>query len=105
ASWPRSSTTCGESIDPRSTCPITSTVTSNARRRAKKDRSTWLQEAAEDYLKRRTRDEEVEAWLSAEERVPLTEDERSFIEYGAHELGRRTDELDRKPRGKTDRTR
>ena len=28
-----------------------------ARRRAKKDRSTWIQEAAEDYLRKRTRDE------------------------------------------------
>ena len=71
----------------------------------KRQAGETLSKEDEDYLKRRTRDEEVEAWLSAEERVPLTEDERSFIEYGAHELGRRTDELDRKARGKTDRTR
>jgi predicted transcriptional regulator len=46
-----------------------------ARKRSKKDRSTWIQEAASDYLKRRTKEEEIEAWLSAEERVPRSADE------------------------------
>src|SRR6266545_1776393 len=46
-----------------------------ARKRSKKDRSTWIQEAASEYLKKRTKEEEIEAWLSAYERVPLTEDE------------------------------
>jgi len=42
-----------------------------ARKRTKKDRSTWLREAASEYLKRRSREEEIEAWLSAYERIPL----------------------------------
>jgi predicted transcriptional regulator len=46
-----------------------------ARRRSKKDRSTWIQEAASEYLKKRTKEEEIEAWLSADERFPPTEDE------------------------------
>ncbi len=49
-----------------------------ARRRAKKDRSTWIQEAAAEYLKRRTKEMEIEAWLSAYERVPLSEDEAAL---------------------------
>src|SRR5712691_8860903 len=49
-----------------------------ARKRSKKDRSTWIQEAASEYLKKRTKEEEVEAWLSAYERVPLSEDELAF---------------------------
>ena len=59
-----------------------------ARRRTNKDRSTWMQEAAAEYLKKRTLDREIEAWLSAEERVPLSEDERSFIGYGTRGLAR-----------------
>jgi len=59
-----------------------------ARRRSKKDRSTWIQEAASEYLKKRTKEEEEEAWLSADERIPMSEDERSFIEHGTKELGR-----------------
>ena len=49
-----------------------------ARRRSKKDRSTWIQEAASEYLKKRTKEEEIERWLSAYERVPLTEEELSL---------------------------
>lgn len=49
-----------------------------ARRRAGKDRSAWIQEAASEYLKKRTKEEEIEAWLSAEERFPPTADEKSF---------------------------
>ena len=49
-----------------------------ARARARKDRSTWIQEAASEYLKRRSKEEEIEAWLSAYERAPLTEDERAL---------------------------
>ena len=49
-----------------------------ARGRSKKDRSTWIQEAASEYLKKRTKAEEIEAWLSAYERVPLSEDEIAF---------------------------
>ena len=49
-----------------------------ARSRSKKDRSTWIQEAASEYLKKRTKEEEIEAWLSAYERVPLSQDEIAF---------------------------
>jgi predicted transcriptional regulator len=66
-----------------------------ARKRSKKDRSTWLQDAASEYLKKRTKEEDEEAWLSADERMPMTEDERSFIEFGTKELGRFFREADR----------
>ena len=46
-----------------------------ARRLSRKDRSTWLQEAASDYLRKRTKEEEIESWLSADERFPPTKDE------------------------------
>src|SRR5713101_8552469 len=52
-----------------------------ARRRAKKDRSTWIQEAASEYLNKRTKEEEIEAWLSADERVPPTEDELALYRW------------------------
>ena len=54
-----------------------------ARKRSKLDRSTWIQEAASEYLKKRTKAEEVEAWLSAYERVPLTEDELALDRWKA----------------------
>ena len=47
------------------------------------DRSTWIQEAANEYLAKRTKAEEVEAWLSAYERVPLTEDELALDRWKA----------------------
>ena len=46
-----------------------------ARKRANQDRSSWIQEAAAEYLKQRTREEEEEAWLSADERFPRSPDE------------------------------
>jgi metal-responsive CopG/Arc/MetJ family transcriptional regulator len=49
-----------------------------ARRRAGKDRSTWIQEAASEYLKKRTKEADEEAWLAAYETVPLTPDEKSL---------------------------
>ena len=49
-----------------------------ARKRSRLDRSTWIQEAASEYLKRRTKEDEIEAWLSAEERYPPTKDELSL---------------------------
>jgi metal-responsive CopG/Arc/MetJ family transcriptional regulator len=52
-----------------------------ARKRAGKDRSLWLQEAASEYLKKRTKEEEIEAWLSAYEKEPMTADERVFSEW------------------------
>lgn len=63
-----------------------------ARERAKKDRSTWLQEAASEYLKKRTKEEEIEAYFSAYERVPLTEDEIAVLEWGAEHVGEVSDE-------------
>ena len=54
-----------------------------ARKRAKKDRSTWIQEAAGEYLKRKSKEQEIEQYFAAYERVPLTEDERAFDEWKA----------------------
>ena len=54
-----------------------------ARKRAKKDRSTWIQEAASEYLKRKSKEQEIEDYFAAYERVPLTEDERAFDEWKA----------------------
>jgi metal-responsive CopG/Arc/MetJ family transcriptional regulator len=57
-----------------------------ARKRARKDRSTWIQEAASDYLKKRTSAEEEEAYFSAYEKVPLSEDERAFDRWKAEHV-------------------
>ena len=58
-----------------------------ARKRAKKDRSTWIQEAASEYLKRKSKEHEIEDYFAAYERVPLTEDERAFDEWKARHWG------------------
>lgn len=60
----------------------------HARKRAGKDRSLWLQEAAGEYLKKRTKEEEIEAWLSAEERFPPTEDEKAFHRWQEKNWGK-----------------
>ena len=65
-----------------------------ARKRSRKDRSTWIQEAASEYLRKANQDE-VEAWYAGYARAPLTSDERSFIEYGKKNLGNITDGLER----------
>lgn len=52
-----------------------------ARKRAGKDRSAWLQEAATDYLKRRTKQQEIEAYFKGYERAPLTDDELSLLSW------------------------
>jgi predicted DNA-binding protein len=52
-----------------------------ARKRAKKDRSTWIQEAANEYLKKANVDEE-EAYFAGYERQPLAEDELAFLRWG-----------------------
>jgi metal-responsive CopG/Arc/MetJ family transcriptional regulator len=49
-----------------------------ARKRSKKDRSTWIQEAASDYLKRKTMQEKVEAYFEGYRRVPDGEDAASI---------------------------
>lgn len=46
-----------------------------ARKRVNQDRSSWLQEAASEYLNKRTAEDEEEAWLSSDERVPPSADE------------------------------
>jgi predicted transcriptional regulator len=67
-----------------------------ARKRAKKDRSTWIQEAVSEYLKRRSKEEEIEAYFSGYERLPLTEDELSLLRWNAERLGDRlVDETER----------
>lgn len=60
-----------------------------ARKRAKKDRSAWIQDAAAEYLKRRSKEEEIEAYFTAYEREPLTEDELSLLRWNAEHLGDR----------------
>jgi metal-responsive CopG/Arc/MetJ family transcriptional regulator len=67
-----------------------------ARKRSKKDRSTWIQEAASEYLKRRTEAEDVEAYFAAYERIPLSEDELAAIRHDQARVGRIIDALDRK---------
>jgi metal-responsive CopG/Arc/MetJ family transcriptional regulator len=63
-----------------------------ARKRAKKDRSTWLQDAASEYLKKRTKEEEIEAYFSAYERVPLTEDELASLRWNEEHFGEAFDD-------------
>jgi metal-responsive CopG/Arc/MetJ family transcriptional regulator len=46
-----------------------------ARKRAGKDRSTWLQEAASDYLVRRDRAAKIEAYFAGYERAPDTDED------------------------------
>jgi len=63
-----------------------------ARKRTRKDRSAWLQEAASEYLKRRTAAEEIEAYFSGYERAPLTDDELSFLRWSEEHYGEALDE-------------
>jgi predicted DNA-binding protein len=63
-----------------------------ARKRAGKDRSSWLQEAASEYLKKRTRDEEVEDYFRGYERAPLTADEVSLVRWNEEHFGEVLDE-------------
>lgn len=63
-----------------------------ARRRAGKDRSGWLQEAASEYLKKHSKEEEVEAYFRAYERTPLTEDELSLLRWNEEHFGETLDE-------------
>lgn len=58
-----------------------------ARKRAGKDRSSWLQEAASEYLSKRTQTEEIEAYFSGYERAPLTPDEVSRLRWNEEHLG------------------
>lgn len=74
-----------------------------ARKRAKKDRSTWLQEAAGEYLKKRTKEEEIEAYFSAYERVPLTEDEIEVLRWSEDHFGEVSGDLAEMPPRKTKR--
>jgi metal-responsive CopG/Arc/MetJ family transcriptional regulator len=76
-----------------------------ARKRAGKDRSLWLQEAASEYLRKRTKEEEIEAWLTAYERVPLTADERALTEWLDRTLPERLAAADGSPTTARGRTR
>lgn len=58
-----------------------------ARKRAGKDRSAWLQEAAADYLKKRTKAEEIESYFRGYERAPLTDDELSLLAWNEQHFG------------------
>lgn len=71
-----------------------------ARKRAGKDRSAWLQEAAGEYLKRRTKEEEIEAYFSGYERQPLTDDEIASLRWNEEHFGEVSDgpKPGRKPR-------
>lgn len=68
-----------------------------ARKRAKKDRSTWIQEAASEYLKRRSKEEEIEAYFAGYKRVPLTADERALLEWNAQHIADRFRDEDDPP--------
>lgn len=63
-----------------------------ARKRAGKDRSSWLQEAASEYLSKRTRAEEIEAYFSGYERAPLTADAVSLLRWNEEHFGEVADE-------------
>ena len=76
-----------------------------ARRRAKQDRSSWLQEAASAYLKKRTREEEEEAWLSSDERVPANSDELALERWKERHWGELFDDEPPQVRGPTRRKR
>jgi hypothetical protein len=45
-----------------------------SRKRSKKDRSTWIQEAAADYLKRKTMQEKIDAYFDGYRRIPDGDD-------------------------------
>ncbi len=63
-----------------------------ARKRVGKDRSSWLQEAASEYLSKRTQAEEIEAYFSGYERAPLTADEVSLLRWNEAHFGEVADE-------------
>lgn len=63
-----------------------------ARKRAGKDRSSWLQEAASEYLSKRTQAEELEAYFSGYERAPLTTDEVYRLRWNEEHVGEVADE-------------
>jgi len=57
-----------------------------ARKRSRKDRSSWIQEAATEYLKHRSKEEEIEAYFAAYERIPPNEDELSLERWKEEHL-------------------
>lgn len=71
-----------------------------ARKRAGLDRSAWLQEAAGEYLKKRTEHEEIEAYFSGYERAPLTDDEISLLRWNEEHIGEALGEPAEPPRRK-----
>ncbi len=65
---------------------MTSIGGSSTRKAAKKERSRWLQEAASEYLMKRTKAEEVEAYFAGYERTPLSDDELALLRWNAGHL-------------------
>ncbi|OGO72590.1 MAG: hypothetical protein A3G84_04415 [Chloroflexi bacterium RIFCSPLOWO2_12_FULL_71_12] len=68
-----------------------------ARKRAGKDRSGWLQEAASEYLNKRSKEDEIEAYFRGYERTPLTDDELSFLRWNEEHFGDTLDEAPKPP--------
>lgn len=69
-----------------------------ARKRAGMDRSAWLQEAATDYLKRRTKQQEIEAYFKGYERAPLTDDELSLLSWNEEHFDEASEQPTAEPR-------
>lgn len=68
-----------------------------ARKRSKMDRSTWIREAANEYLAKRTKAAEEEAYFSGYERMPLTEDELSLTRWNAKHFGEMLADEEKRP--------
>ncbi len=58
-----------------------------ARRRVRKDRSSWIQDAVSEYLRKRSKEEEIEAYFAGYERAPLTDDELRLIRWNEQHSG------------------
>ncbi len=71
-----------------------------ARGRVRKDRSTWIQEAASDYLTKKSRAEEVEAYFAGYERAPLDEDELAAIRWNEEHISEVLDAQERPTRAR-----
>ena len=63
-----------------------------ARKRVGKDRSSWLQDAASEYLSKRTQAEEIEAYFSGYERAPLNAEEVGLLRWNEEHFGEVADE-------------
>ena len=77
---------------------MTSIGGSSTRKAAKKERSRWLQEAASEYLMKRTKAEEVEAYFAGYERTPLSDDELALLRWNAEHFSEALDEPALRPK-------